>query len=91
MNKEEVITEIKKQIIEKIRPALVMDGGNIEFVDYTDGVLKVRLLGHCNGCPMACVTLKNAVFGILQEYIPEIQEVIAIDFNDAESEEDLEV
>ena len=51
--KEEIIKEIKKQITEKIRPALVMDGGNIEFVDYDNGILKVRLLGACHGCPMA--------------------------------------
>lgn len=91
MNKEEIITKIKKQITEKIRPALVMDGGNIEFVDYEDGVVKVKLLGHCHGCPMAGITLKNAVFGVLKEYIPEIKEVIAIDFNADETEEDLEV
>lgn len=87
MNKEEAIKEIKKQIIEKVRPALVMDGGNIEFVDYDDGILKVKLLGACHGCPMAGITLKNAVFGVLKEYVPEIKEVIAIDFDLDEIEE----
>ncbi len=82
--KEEIIKEIKKQITEKIRPALVMDGGNIEFVDYDDGILKVRLLGACHGCPMASITLKNAVEGILKEYIPEIQEVISMNFEPEE-------
>ena len=82
--KEEIIKEIKKQITEKIRPALVMDGGNIEFVDYDDGVLKVRLLGACHGCPMASITLKNAVEGILKEYVPEIQEVISMNFEPEE-------
>ena len=82
--KEEIIKEIKKQITEKIRPALVMDGGNIEFVDYDDGVLKVRLLGACHGCPMASITLKNAVEGILKEYIQEIQEVISMNFEPEE-------
>lgn len=82
--KEEIIKEIKKQITEKIRPALVMDGGNIEFVDYEDGILKVRLLGACHGCPMASITLKNAVEGILKEYIPEIQEVISMNFEPEE-------
>ena len=91
MNKEETINEIKKQIIEKIRPALIMDGGNIEFVDYDDGTLKVKLLGHCHGCPMAGITLKNAVFGVLKEYVPEIKEVIAVDFDVKDLEEDLEV
>lgn len=82
--KEEIIKEIKKQITEKIRPALVMDGGNIEFVDYDEGILKVRLLGACHGCPMASITLKNAVEGILKEYIPEIQEVISMNFEPEE-------
>lgn len=82
--KEEIIKEIKKQITEKIRPALVMDGGNIEFVDYDDGILKVRLLGACHGCPMASITLKNAVEGILKEYVPEIQEVISMNFEPEE-------
>ena len=58
---EEIITEIKKQITEKIRPALVMDGGNIEFVDYKDGVVEVKLLGACHGCPMASITLKSVL------------------------------
>ena len=84
--KEEIIKEIKKQITEKIRPALVMDGGNIEFVDYDDGILKVRLLGACHGCPMASITLKNAVEGILKEYIPEIQEVISMNFEPEEQQ-----
>jgi len=92
MNKEEIISEIKKQIIEKIRPALIMDGGNIEFLDYEDGIVKVKLLGHCHGCPMAAITLKNAVFGVLKEYVPEIKEVIAIDFDSSdETEENLDI
>ena len=89
MDKEEIVNEIKKQIKEKIRPALVMDGGNIEFVEYNDGVLKVKLLGACHGCPMASITLKNAVLGIIQEYVPEVEKVIAIDFTNEDSDSDL--
>ena len=91
MQKEEIVNEIKKQIKEKVRPALVMDGGNIEFVDYDDGILKVKLLGACHGCPMAGITLKNAVEGILKEYVPEITQVVAIDFDPDEIDEDLEI
>jgi len=80
MNKEEIIAEIKKQITEKIRPALIMDGGNIEFVDYDDGVLTVRLLGACDGCEFAGITLKNAVLGVLREYVPELEQVVALGF-----------
>ena len=89
--KEEIIKEIKKQITEKIRPALVMDGGNIEFVDYDDGILKVRLLGACHGCPMAGITLKNAVCEVLQDSIPEIKEVVAIDFDPEDIDDNLEI
>lgn len=89
MDKEEIVNEIKKQIKEKIRPALVMDGGNIEFVEYNDGVLKVKLLGACHGCPMASITLKNAVLGIIQEYVPEVEKVIAVDFANEDSDGDL--
>lgn len=76
MKKEEIIQEIKKLIKEKVRPILVMDGGNIEFVDYTDdNIVKVKLSGACHGCPMASITLKHTVEEMLKEYIPEIQSV----------------
>ena len=62
MSKEEDIQTIKKVIKEKVRPTLVMDGGNIEFVEYTDdNILKVKLTGSCHGCPMATITLKYTV------------------------------
>lgn len=87
MNKEEIIKEIKKQIKEKVRPALVFDGGNIEFVDYDNGLLKVKLLGACHGCPMAGITLQNAVFEVLKEYVPEIEKIEAVNFDPSEMEE----
>lgn len=92
-NKENLIKEIKKQIVEKIRPALVMDGGNIEFVDFNDkdGILKVKLLGACHGCPMAGITLKGAVEGVLKEYIPEITKVVAIDYTPEDIDEELDI
>lgn len=92
-DKETLVKEIKKQITEKIRPALVMDGGNIEFVDFDDenGVLKVKLLGACHGCPMAGITLKNAVEGILKEYVPEITKVVAMDYNPEDIDEEPEI
>ena len=90
--KEALIKEIKKQINEKIRPALVMDGGNIEFVDFDDkkGILKVKLLGSCHGCPMSAITLKSAVEGVLKEYVPEITEVVAVDYDPEEIDSELE-
>jgi Fe-S cluster biogenesis protein NfuA len=64
--------------LEKIRPTLQADGGNIELIDVTDGVVKVRLTGACAGCPMATMTLKAGVERILKEEVPGVKEVQAV-------------
>lgn len=65
--------------LEKIRKMLASDGGNIELVDVTeDGVVKVKLIGACCGCPMSSMTLKNGVERILKQDIPEIKSVEAV-------------
>ena len=74
---------MKEQIIEaleEIRPFLQRDGGDVEFVDYTeDKVVLVRLQGHCAGCPYSQMTIKNGIQEILQEQFPgEIAAVEAI-------------
>ena len=66
--------------IEKIRPFLQRDGGDIEFVEYTDdNVVKVRLLGHCQGCPHRQATINGMVFQVLHESYPEVAGVVAVD------------
>lgn len=65
--------------LEKIRPMLVRDGGNVELVDINDGTVKVRLTGACGGCPMSTMTLKMGIEQILKEEIPEVKEVVAIE------------
>ncbi|HEX3012189.1 MAG TPA: NifU family protein [Syntrophomonadaceae bacterium] len=66
-------------ILNKIRPALQNDGGDVELVDVDDqGVVKVRLQGACGGCPMASMTLKNGIERTLKESIPEVKEVVAV-------------
>jgi len=68
-----------KDAIENIRPFLQRDGGDIEFVEYTeDKIVKVRLQGACHGCPGAQMTLKNGVERILKEQYPEIAGVEAV-------------
>ena len=68
------------QGIEKIRPFLQRDGGDIEFVEYTeDNIVKVRLKGHCAGCPGAQMTIKGVVERVLRESYPEIKGVEAVD------------
>ena len=69
-----------REALEQIRPVLQRDGGDIEFVELTDdNVVKVRLQGHCAGCPGARMTLKGIVEKILKESYPEIAGVEAID------------
>ena len=68
-----------KDAIENIRPFLQRDGGDIEFVEYTeDKIVKVRLQGACHGCPGAKMTLKNGVERILKEQYPEIAGVESV-------------
>ena len=64
--------------LEKIRPSLMADGGNIELVDVKDGVVTVRLTGACGCCPMSTMTLKMGVERILREEVPEIKELVAV-------------
>lgn len=62
-------------IIDKIRPLLLNDGGNLEFVEFKDGIVYVRLLGACEDCPMLDVTLKDGIEELLINEIPEVKEV----------------
>ena len=68
------------QIIEKIRPQLQMDGGDIKLIDVSeDGVVKVQLQGHCVGCAYAQQTLKLGVERAIKQFEPSVKEVISID------------
>jgi Fe-S cluster biogenesis protein NfuA len=67
-----------EQVLEKIRPALVADGGNVEVVDVKDGIVSVKLTGACSGCPMSTMTLKNSIERLLKEEIADIKEVVAV-------------
>ncbi|MHA2075663.1 MAG: NifU family protein [Candidatus Hodarchaeales archaeon] len=72
---------IKDEIVnslEQLRPYLQKDGGDVEFVDYEDGVLKVRLMGSCRGCPYSQMTLANGIKKNLQQHFPQIQEVVGV-------------
>jgi Fe-S cluster biogenesis protein NfuA len=67
-----------EEVLNQIRPNLVRDGGNVELVDATDGIVKVRLTGACGGCPMASMTLKHGVERVIKEMVPEVKEVVAV-------------
>ena len=68
-----------KKALDKVRPALQADGGDVELVGVDDkGVVKVRLTGACGGCPMATTTLKNGIEKTLKEEVPGITAVQAV-------------
>ncbi|MEN6617184.1 MAG: NifU family protein [Syntrophorhabdus sp.] len=67
-----------QQVIEKIRPLLQRDGGDIQLVDVVDNVVKVKLQGACGSCPMSQMTLKMGVEKQIKQEIPEIKEVISV-------------
>ncbi len=64
--------------LDKVRPALRADGGDVELVDVKDGVVSVRLTGACGGCPMSTITLKMGIERILKEEVPEVKELVAV-------------
>ena len=69
--------EVEK-VLESIRPALQADGGDVELVDIDGGVVKVRLMGACGGCPMAQMTLKGGIEAALKERIPAVERVESV-------------
>lgn len=66
-------------VIDKIRPSLQADGGDVELVEVDNGTVKVRLQGACKGCPMSQMTLKNGIEKILKQEIPEVERVEGVD------------
>ena len=74
--------EIEKQIIKvletKIKPAVARDGGDIKFIEFKGGIVKVQLQGSCSGCPSSIITLKKGVQNLLTHYIPDVKQVEAI-------------
>lgn len=64
-------------VLEKIRPQLMRDGGDVELLEVKDGTVKVKLTGACMGCPMSTLTLKMGIERLIKQEIPEIKKVIA--------------
>ena len=69
-----------KEAIEQIRPSLLMDGGDVHFVNFDEpsGVLKVELTGHCAHCPMSSITLKQGIEAEIRKQVKEVKEVKAV-------------
>ena len=79
MSKEyyETISKIKIEL-EKIRPKLIMDGGDIEFINFKDGILKLRFKGECAHCELSHITMKFAIEKKILEKIPEVKKVTEV-------------
>ncbi len=68
-----------EEVLNKIRPSLMADGGNVELVDVNDGTVKVRLTGACGHCAMSTLTLKMGIERVLKQEIPDVKEVVAVE------------
>ena len=78
-DKEIVMVEEVKKVLDMIRPALQADGGDVELVEVgDDGVVKVRLVGACGHCPMSTMTLKMGIERTLKDKVPGVKEVISV-------------
>lgn len=85
VEEEEAATEvsdiekkIRQMIDESVRPAVAMDGGDIIFQSFEEGVVKLKLQGSCAGCPSSMITLKSGIEGLLTRMIPEVKSVEAV-------------
>jgi Fe-S cluster biogenesis protein NfuA len=67
-----------QQVLDKIRPSLKADGGDVELVDVKDGIVSVKLTGHCAGCPMSTMTLKNGIERVLKQELKDVKQVVAV-------------
>ena len=74
-----IVAQIKELIEIKVRPAVAMDGGDIIFHSFENGVVYLVLKGSCSGCPSSTVTLKNGIENMLKHYIPEVEAVEQVD------------
>ena len=65
-------------VLDEIRPKLMADGGNVQLIDVSNGVVKVKLTGACGGCPMSTMTLRQGIERTLKEQVPEVKKVVGI-------------
>ena len=71
----EIVKQIKELIETRVRPAVAMDGGDIVFENYENGIVYLHMQGSCAGCPSSMATLKNGIENMLKHYVPEVTEV----------------
>ncbi|CAG9609684.1 NifU family protein [Pseudoneobacillus rhizosphaerae] len=74
MSEQDIKVEVQ-EVLDKLRPFLLRDGGDCELVDVEDGIVKLRLLGACGSCPSSTITLKAGIERALLEEVPGVVEV----------------
>ena len=74
-----LVIQIQELLDQRIRPAVAMDGGDIVFDRFEDGIVYVRMQGACSGCPSSSATLKSGIENLLRHYVPEVIEVKAVE------------
>ena len=77
---DDIVRQIKQLLDTRVRPAVAMDGGDIVFQGFDDGVVTLQMRGACQGCPSSTATLKMGIENMLRHYIPDVREVRAADF-----------
>lgn len=77
-NQEAVAYDEVLEVLDKLRPFLQRDGGDVELVDVEDGVVKLRLMGACGSCPSSTITLKAGIERALMEEVDGIKEVVQV-------------
>ena len=68
-----------EQVLDQVRPNIQMDGGDVEFVKFEDGIVYIRLMGACVGCPISVYTVKLGIEQALKDELSDVQEVVAVD------------
>jgi len=77
-SEDELVARIRRILDDEVRPAVAMDGGDIVFSAFRDGIVELYLHGSCSGCPSSTATLKHGIEARLREAIPEVQGVVAL-------------
>ncbi len=75
---DEIVSQIVELLDTRVRPAVAMDGGDIVFHGFEEGIVYLHMQGACSGCPSSTVTLKMGIENLLRHYVPEVREVQAV-------------
>ena len=75
----DIVKQIKELLDTRVRPAVAMDGGDIVYQNFEDGIVYLHMQGACSGCPSSTATLKMGIENMLKHYVPEVKEVRPID------------